>query len=168
VAARGPAGPASRGGEQSAATSSALDVPHRPIRARITLPDQPLSRADQERRDRLVRQRASMTAASCPTCGNQPVDARERWQQRQDLAVTWLYPDPDDPEQLLDQRHCRECQPHQELAVLECARCGDGPFLTAELAEQTHADELPAAVKRWLTSRGWSIHPELICSQHPR
>ncbi len=50
--------------------------------------------------------------------------------------------------------------------LLECARCGDGPFLTAELAEQTPAGEFPDAVKRWLTSRGWSIHPELICSQH--
>ncbi len=37
----------------------------------------------------------SMRALACPTCGHVPVDAQSRWRQRQDLAITWLYPDPD-------------------------------------------------------------------------
>jgi DNA invertase Pin-like site-specific DNA recombinase len=66
----------------------------RPIRARIRRPDEPLSSAERELRDRLVRQSETMRALVCPTCAHEPVEAQTRRRHRQDLEITWLYPDP--------------------------------------------------------------------------
>ncbi|MGH3772905.1 MAG: recombinase family protein, partial [Pseudonocardiaceae bacterium] len=71
-----------------------VSAPARPIPARIRQPDEPLSSRERQLRDRLVRQREAMRASACPTCGNEPADAQSRWHQRQDLAITWLYPGP--------------------------------------------------------------------------
>lgn len=61
--------------------------------------------SDDDRTPRLAlgRRRLPMGAVSCPTCGNEPTNSGDRWRQRQDLAVTWLYPDHHD--QVLERRH---------------------------------------------------------------
>lgn len=138
----------------------------RPVRARTRQPGEPITAPEQHLQDRVVRQRSSMRVPACPTCGNEPVEARDRWQQRPDLAITWLYPDPEHPDQLIQQRHCRQCQPHQHITTLECAICGDGPFLTGDLATSSPEGPLPDPVSRWLADTGWRTTPELICPHH--
>lgn len=96
-----------------ASGAEALPATLRPVRARIRRPDEPLTEQQRDLHDRLARQRAAISKATCPTCGNKPVQARARWQQRQDLAVVWLYADPDHPGEFIERRHCAECQPHQ-------------------------------------------------------
>jgi DNA invertase Pin-like site-specific DNA recombinase len=158
--------------DRRAASSSAATVDEvaRSVSARTASPEP----ATQARRDpdglaRSVWPQPTPTAASCPTCRHQPASGRDRCQQRQDLATTWLYPDPERPDQLLERRHCRECQPHQQISiVVECLLCGDGPFLTGELADHKDARHLPGPVTRWLTDAGWRIDPDLICPQHDR
>ena len=134
----------------------------RPVRARITGPG---SQPDPELIRRLERQRLSMTATRCPTCGHEPAAARDRWRQRQDLAFTWLYPDPDQPDQVIERRHCLQCQPHQDVAGIECAICGDGPLLAETTADTT---EPPEPVRGWLTNHSWHQDSVLgwICGDH--
>lgn len=102
----------------------------------------------------------------CPSCGNEPTAARERVRHRQDLAMTWLYPDPHHPGRVLQRRHCAACQPHQQVASIECALCADGPMLAGQLA-QPNADADP--VQTWLTTHGWQNRPRLglVCARHP-
>lgn len=104
---------------------------------------------------------------ACPTCGHRPTGTGERRRQRLDLAITWLYPHPTRPNRLVERAHCARCQPHQRLATLDCARCGDGPLLVGELSE-FGADGLPAApVRAWLLGRGWRLDPRPLCPRHP-
>lgn len=105
-------------------------------------------------------------AARCPSCGNEPAQARERMRHRQDLAMTWLYPDPHDPGRVLERRHCAACQPHDLVAGVECALCADGPMLAGLLAERG-ADADP--VRSWLATHGWRNRPGLglVCARHP-
>ncbi len=68
----------------------------RPVRARIHQPGDPITPQEQQlQQDQLTRQHAAPPASACPTCGNEPLGASERWQQRQDLTITWLYPHPE-------------------------------------------------------------------------
>jgi hypothetical protein len=60
----------------------------RPKPARIRQDGEPPTVAEFE-----LQQREKMRATRCPTCGSEPVEARARFQQRQDLAVIWLYND---------------------------------------------------------------------------
>jgi hypothetical protein len=117
--------------------------------------------------DRLARQRACMNAARCPSCGNEPLEARDRWQQRQDLAITWLYADPDQPGQVIDRRHCHQCQPHIQIRDIICPLCADGLMLAGDLANPN--DALPEPVHQWLSQHGWHDQPDIgpICAQHP-
>jgi DNA invertase Pin-like site-specific DNA recombinase len=143
------------------------DASWRPVRARIRQPDEPLSSQERELRDRLVRQRESMRASRCPTCGNEPRDAQTRWHQRQDLAITWLYPDPADPLRVVERVHCSVCQPHQRAATVVCELCGDGPLLAGDLAAASD-DDLPSSmVLEWLVDKGWQVSPRLLCPDHP-
>jgi DNA invertase Pin-like site-specific DNA recombinase len=143
------------------------DAPWRPVPARIRQPDEPLSSQERERRDRLVGQRESMRASRCPTCGNEPLDAQTRWHQRQDLAITWLYPDPADPLRVVERVHCSVCQPHQQAATVVCELCGDGPLLAGDLAAAAN-DDLPSSmVLEWLVDKGWQVSPLLLCPDHP-
>jgi hypothetical protein len=118
---------------------------------------------------RLERQRLSMATTRCPTCGHEPAAARDRWRQRQDLAVIWLYPDPDQPGQLVERRHCVQCQPHEDVADIECAACGNGPILALTLADTTEDNTEPSAsVRTWLTDHGWHQDESIgwICGDH--
>ncbi|RBM22444.1 recombinase [Prauserella sp. PE36] len=103
----------------------------------------------------------------CPSCGAEAGrGARDRWQQRQDLAITWLYPDPQRPGAVVERRHCAACQPHKQVTVLECPRCRDGPMLAGELAQQ--ADPPAEPVRAWLTEHGWHEDERgLVCGAHP-
>lgn len=104
----------------------------------------------------------------CPSCGTDPGrSARDRWQQWQDLAITWLYPDPQRPGAVSERHHCASCQPHEQVSVLECPRCGDGPMLAGELADQAAPPAGPVRV--WLTEHGWHEDAEhgLVCGTHP-
>jgi len=69
---------------------------------------------------------APRTSRACPSCGHEPTTREEATTQRADLAVTWLYADPNRPGQLLPRRHCRHCQPHHPVVDIACAVCGDG------------------------------------------
>jgi DNA invertase Pin-like site-specific DNA recombinase len=103
--------------------------------------------------------------ARCPSCGNEPTLVRERVRHRQDLAMTWLYPDPRCPGRVLERRHCAACQPHDRVAGVECALCADGPMLADRLAERG-ADADP--VRAWLAAHGWRDRPGLglVCARH--
>jgi hypothetical protein len=96
-------------------------------------------------------------------------ELRKRWQQRQDLAITWLYADPDRPGQVIDRRHCQECQPHQRIRDIICPLCADGLMLAGDLANHTDNDGPPAPAHRWLAEHGWRDLPDtgLICARHP-
>jgi DNA invertase Pin-like site-specific DNA recombinase len=147
--------------------AAAAGDPLRPVPARIRRPDEPITGAERRLRDRLVRQRAAMCASACPTCGNEPIEAGDRWRQRQDLAITWLYPNPENTEQVIERHHCAECQPHQQVATVLCAVCGDGPLLVNDLAAYATDDKPPAALRRWLAGQGWLTSPRLLCPDHP-
>jgi hypothetical protein len=160
------AAPATADDDSLSAAAPALADGLRPIRARIRQPDEPLSSSDRELRDRLVRQRAAMRASACPTCGNEPVSAGERWRQRQDLAITWLYPDPASELRVVERVHCSACQPHQRVATVVCELCGDGPLLAGDLAAAVTDDRPPALVRTWLAENGWQVSPRLLCPDH--
>jgi hypothetical protein len=108
-----------------------------------------------------------MRALACPTCGHEPVDAQTRWQQRQDLEITWLYPDPASQLRVIEQVHCSSCQPHQQVATVVCQLCGDGPLLAGDLATAATDEVAPVVVRTWLTTKGWQISPRLVCPDHP-
>jgi DNA invertase Pin-like site-specific DNA recombinase len=80
----------------------------RPVRAHIRRPGEPITPPEQHLVDRLVGQPAAIPDSACPTCGNKPLTAQTRWQQRQDLATIWLHLDGDT---ICEQRHCVACQP---------------------------------------------------------
>jgi DNA invertase Pin-like site-specific DNA recombinase len=105
-------------------------------------------------------------ATRCPNCGNEPALARERGRHRQDLAMTWLYPDPRHPERVLERRHCVACQPHDHVAGVECALCADGPMLAGPLAARGAEAE---PVRAWLAAHGWRERHGLglVCARHP-
>ncbi|MBV9162626.1 MAG: recombinase family protein [Pseudonocardiales bacterium] len=140
----------------------------RPTPARIRQPGEPLSSRERELRDRLVRQREAMRVWACPSCGNEPVNAQTRWHQRQDLAITWLYPDPTNRQRVLERVHCSACQPHQQAVTVVCELCGDGPLLAGDLAAAAADGPLPAAVRAWLAEKGWQLSPRPLCPDHPR
>jgi hypothetical protein len=106
----------------------------------------------------------------CPNCGHQPSSASERLLLRQDLALTWLYPDPDPdrPGQIREKIHCFACQPHENLTIIECAHCADGPLLIGPLgAAATNNSGSSAPVHRWLTQHGWHHGSSgWICRRH--
>lgn len=142
----------------------------RPVPARIRRPGEPITPQEQELRDRIVAQSEKMRAARCPTCGNEPVDARARFQQRQDLAIVWLYPDPLRPGTVVEKRHCAHCQPHQRFQTIVCPLCGDGPMVAGDLAEaMPDPDSPPAPVLGWLAEHGWREDPDdgRVCAEHP-
>ncbi len=153
---------------QVVATPDVVGDGLRAVRARIRRPEQPLSAQDRRLRERLVRQREAMRASRCPSCGNEPIETGDRWRQRQDLAIAWLYPNPEHPgQEVLERRHCVECQPHQQVATVLCALCGDGPLLAGELAATAADESPPAPVRTWLVNNGWRLRPRLVCPAHP-
>ena len=158
--------PPMAGNDSPPATVSA---PARPIPARIRQPDEPLSSRERQLRDRLVRQREAMRASACPTCGNEPVDAQTRWHQRQDLAITWLYPDPASPLRVVERVHCSACQPHQQAATVVCELCGEGPLLVNDLVAAATDDCAAIAVtghgsRQPLSGRGPTLPGKCDCS----
>lgn len=114
------------------------------------------------------REAAEGKAGVCPSCGaDAGRGAHARWQQRQDLAITWLSPDPQRPGAVVERHHCAACQPHEQVTVLECPLCGDGPMLAGELARQAESPAEPIRV--WLVEHGWhdDDEQELVCGAHP-
>lgn len=134
----------------------------RPVPARIAQPDEPMTLRDLELRGRLVRQREAMRTTRCPTCGNEPVAAHDRFRQRQDLAIVWLHLDGNT---LHEQRHCLACQPHNQPIILECDHCSDGPLITG-LPVGTPIEQWPATLIRWLHNHGWQTQPHPRCGNH--
>jgi hypothetical protein len=94
-----------------------------------------------------------MRASTYPTCGNELASVGERWRQRQDLAITWLYPYPDhtSPPQLVERVHCAACQPHQQVATVVCEPCGEGP----RCWQATSPRPSPMTTHRPWSGRGW-------------
>jgi DNA invertase Pin-like site-specific DNA recombinase len=130
----------------------------RPVQARIRRPSEPITPPEQQ----LVGQRAAIPDSACPTCGNEPIEAQTRWQQRQDLATIWLHLDGDT---IHEQRHCVACQPHDQPLIIECDRCGDGPLITG-LPASTPIGQWAPALTRWLHNNGWRTDPEPRCGNH--
>ena len=140
----------------------------RPVPARIRQPDEPLSSSERELRDRLVGQREAMRASRARPAATSQSCAGTRWRQRQDLAITWLYPDPAaDPLRVVERVHCSVCQPHQQAATVVCELCGDGPLLAGDLAAAADDDLPPSMVLEWLVNKGWQVSPLLLCPDHP-
>jgi DNA invertase Pin-like site-specific DNA recombinase len=141
----------------------------RPKPARIRQAGEPVPAAERELVERLTRQREKMRASRCPSCGNEPMEAQDRWQQRQDLAIVWLYADPDHPGDVVEKNHCAHCQPHQHFATIVCPLCGDGPMLAGDLADLTSDPaKPPEPVRQWLGQQGWHDDPDdgRVCGQH--
>ncbi|MGH3437398.1 MAG: recombinase family protein [Sciscionella sp.] len=113
-----------------------------------------------------VRAEPPRRGRACPTCGHEPAAAEEARQQRHDLAVTWLYPDPAGAGGVAQRWHCAACQPHDQVATVVCDVCGDGPLLVGTLAEATTEESLAPAVRRWLAEQGWQTSPRLVCPEH--
>lgn len=63
-------------------------------------------------------------------CGQLPANPIER----AEVAMTWLLPDPGAAGAVLEQHFCRGCTPPGPVADVACARCGDGPLLSGDLA----------------------------------
>ncbi|MGH3800439.1 MAG: recombinase family protein [Pseudonocardiaceae bacterium] len=107
------------------------------------------------------------TPRACPTCGHEPTTRGEAVHQRADLAVTWLYPNPDVPAGIVARHHCQHCQPGDRAVDIACTVCGDGPILTGELGAITDSNgSLPQPVQRWLTDAGWQTTSQLLCPDH--
>lgn len=108
------------------------------------------------------------TVTSCPGCGHQPGSRDEARQQHADLDIVWLHQQTSSCP-VNEHRHCANCQPHGDCAIVECARCGDGPILTGHLAERVRRPgprQLPAVLRTWLADHGWQTMPELLCPEH--
>ena len=63
---------------------------------------------------------------------------------------------------ITQQRHCANCQPREDVQLIDCPICGDGPILTGTLASQ------PSTAHQWLLDHGWhddTAHG-LICAAH--
>ncbi|HEY3690455.1 MAG TPA: hypothetical protein VGL46_09145 [Pseudonocardiaceae bacterium] len=56
-------------------------------------------------------------------------------------------------------------QPHDQLMIIECDRCGDGPLVTG-LPANTPIEKWPPALTRWLHNNGWRTNPEPRCGNH--
>jgi DNA invertase Pin-like site-specific DNA recombinase len=113
---------------------------------------------------------SAVAAQACPTCGHEAGTHPEALRQRADLAVVWLHQDAVHTP-VSQHEHCAACQPHEDCAILECARCGAGPLLTGALANEmrnSSPSRPPAALRSWLTERGWQLEPELVCPDHRR
>jgi DNA invertase Pin-like site-specific DNA recombinase len=115
----------------------------------------------------LPAQGSAPSTVECPCCGHVPAAGNERFQQRRDLQVLWLSADPGHPHGVRIAQHCARCQPHTEIAVVECARCGNGPMLTGTLAtELSTTGALPALADQRLVVAGWRTAPDLVCPDH--
>ncbi|WP_009476271.1 hypothetical protein [Rhodococcus sp. JVH1] len=106
------------------------------------------------------------TSRICPTCGPEPTTRAEAAHQRADLAVIWLYPDPDRRKTVIGRQHCRHCEPGQPAFDLACSVCGDGPILAGQFAELAEDGDLAKPVQQWLTAAGWTVTPDLLCPDH--
>lgn len=106
------------------------------------------------------------SARACPACGHDPTTREEAAQLRADLAVLWLHPDPDNPGSVIQARQCRSCYPRGQVVDVECTRCGDGPIVTAALAEDSATGSVAYPARRWLVAAGWTTAPELVCPEH--
>jgi hypothetical protein len=151
---------------QGPSTASVAEIRPRPLPARL-LP--PIEDQSPQERERLVRQRRrragpSISSLACPNCGHEPTARYEALQQREDLAIVWLY-QPTARAAITEHAHCAHCQPHVPTELLACTRCGDGPILTGALVENLHrrVDQLPTALRHWLAEHGWQTAPELLC-----
>ncbi|RDI23269.1 DNA invertase Pin-like site-specific DNA recombinase [Rhodococcus sp. AG1013] len=102
------------------------------------------------------------TSRSCPSCGHEPATRSEAAHQRADLAVSWLYLDPEVPGTIITRHHCRSCQPEEQAIDIACIICEDGPILAGQPAQ----DGVPELVQRWLTQAGWRTTPALLCLDH--
>ncbi|QXU51794.1 recombinase family protein [Rhodococcus sp. LW-XY12] len=105
------------------------------------------------------------TSRACPSCGHEPATRSEAAHQRADLAVTWLYLDPEDPDTIITRHHCRSCQPDDKAVDVACTICGDGPILAGEPGAGAE-DGVPEPIQRWLTEAGWQTTPTLLCPDH--
>ena len=103
---------------------------------------------------------------TCPSCGGEPTTREEAMALRADLAVLWLHPDPDNPSEVVEARHCRACQPHGPVVDVECTRCGDGPIITGALAQDSAPESVAYPARCWLVTAGWVTAPELVCPAH--
>lgn len=125
------------------------------------------SRSSSAVMDRPAGHAANAAAVSCPNCGAR-VERAARWQHQQDLAIIWLYPDPARLGAVRVRRHCARCQPHAQVAAIECPLCGDGPMVAGELVDFVPPEGPTGPVRSWLLSQGWRGHEEheLVCGNH--
>jgi ribosomal protein S27AE len=106
------------------------------------------------------------SARVCPSCGYETATREEAMQLRADLAALWLHPDPENPGEVVEARHCRTCQPRGPVLNVACTRCGDGPIVTGALAQDSVSGSVAYPARRWLVAAGWSTAPDLVCPEH--
>jgi hypothetical protein len=137
------------------------------------------------------RLRKFLRAVPCPTCGRRPESDREYCLHVQQLADTWLHPDPDNPRQVIGRRHCFGCEPVQRgTLVVRCkviipvfteaelayrravgqpdryvTSCPETVHITAPLFSRNGPDE---RALHWLYNNGWrGEYPyDLTCKLH--
>jgi DNA invertase Pin-like site-specific DNA recombinase len=102
----------------AAAATLMLPVPAPTVTAKVVV--EPLRPTT----DSLEAQGSTLSTVECPCCGHVPPAGNERFQQRRDLEVLWLSADAAHPHGVRITQHCRHCQPHTEIAMVECALCG--------------------------------------------
>jgi hypothetical protein len=96
------------------------------------------------------------------------VSAVEAEHHREDVEILWLRQDTADGT-LTQHHHCVQCQPHEDVAAVDCSHCADGPLLAGQLAHEMyhvrHGD-LPPVLRAWLAERGWRTSRPLACPRH--
>ena len=103
--------------------------------------------------------------AACPTCDYRPTDARELELHRDGLATIWLTLAPDQPEQIVERRHCERCQPHQARIVM-CGLLDTTVMLGGDLAV-AETSPLPEQAAQWFTAHGWrQQRGDWYCGNH--
>ncbi|WP_060722611.1 hypothetical protein [Pseudonocardia sp. EC080625-04] len=90
------------------------------------------------------------TPPRCDDCRRNPRHPGER----ADIATTWILAGPTGP---VTGHFCRDCAPTGPVADLTCTRCGDGPLLAGDIAEN------PEQATPLLTAAGWQLTGPATC-----
>lgn len=114
----------------------------------------------------LAKKSSAKSTVECPSSGHVLAAGNERFRQRRDLEVLWLSGDVGQPHGVRIAQHCRNREPHQDIAVVECARCGSGRCSPGHWPPRSNTPaSWPELVELRLTRAGWRTAPDLRCPE---